>query len=136
MEALPITLSTKHTTERIYTVQVGAFINQPNFEIEQTTDEAFVIEVSGKLTKYGIGRHADLTLALDHLDQIKKWSPDAFVRQIPNAVETTKKVSKDGNATDDSNPPVKEIISKNTCKERQNGFIKCHIYQEFQSADR
>ena len=111
-ETLPIALSTKQTTERIYTVQVGAFINQPDFKQEQTTDEAFVIEVSGKLTKYGIGRHADLTLALDHLDQIKKWSPDAFVRQIPNTVETTKKVSKNGNASDDSNPPAKENVKK------------------------
>jgi hypothetical protein len=66
-----------------YTVQIGAFANEPNFEGLPTTEEVFVLNTNGRLTKYGSGKFANYEAAQAHLQTLRSWAEDAFIKLIP-----------------------------------------------------
>ena len=66
-----------------YTVQIGAFADEPDFEGLATTEEVFVLNTNGRLTKYGSGKFADYEEAQVHLKTIRSWAEDAFIKLIP-----------------------------------------------------
>lgn len=74
-----------------YTVQIGAFADKPNFEKILSEEEVFVLASGGRLTKYGSGKFANHAAAKQHLNEVKEWAPDAFIKSIQverRAVET------------------------------------------------
>ena len=66
-----------------YTVQIGAFANEPNFEGLPTTEEVFALNTNGRLTKYGSGKFANYEAAQAHLQTLRSWAEDAFIKLIP-----------------------------------------------------
>ena len=76
------------TSERLtvepmrYTVQIGAFANEPNFEGLPTTEEVFVLNTHGRLTKYGSGKFTNYEAAQAHLLTLRSWAEDAFIKLI------------------------------------------------------
>ncbi len=76
------TLTTR--TDNMFTVQVGAFLYDPNFKAEQNASDAFIIEVAGKFTKYGVGNYPSIQDAEQRLDEVLRWAPDAFIKRIPS----------------------------------------------------
>lgn len=71
-----------------YTVQVGAFANAPNFDEMPSSEEVFVLASAGRLTKYGSGKFANHAAAKQHLIEVQKWAPDAFIKPIQIAPTT------------------------------------------------
>lgn len=65
-----------------YTVQVGAFANEPNFSEMPSNEELFILSNNGRLTKYGSGKFSNHAEAKAHLQAIQVWAPDAFVKPI------------------------------------------------------
>jgi hypothetical protein len=93
-EVRPIEAPTAHeashtTPERLtvetmrYTVQIGAFANEPNFEGLPTTEEVFALNTNGRLTKYGSGKFVNYEAAQAHLQTLRSWAEDAFIKLIP-----------------------------------------------------
>jgi hypothetical protein len=66
-----------------YTVQIGAFANEPNFEGLPTSEEVFPLNTNGRLTKYGSGKFATYEAAQAHLQTLRSWADDAFIKLIP-----------------------------------------------------
>lgn len=77
-----------------YTVQVGAFAYEPNFQGFPTLEEVFQLNSKGRLTKYGSGKFMSFEAAQAHLNIIQTWAEDAFIRLIPVAAEQSKSRNK------------------------------------------
>ena len=70
-----------------YTVQIGAFSSEPNFDGLHSTEEVFLLDTSGRLKKYGSGKFANYEAAQAHLNTLRTWAEDAFIKLIP--IKTT-----------------------------------------------
>lgn len=66
-----------------YTVQIGAFANAPNFDGMPTAEAAFKLQAVGSLTPYGSGTFNSYEAAQAHLNIIRTWAADAFIKLIP-----------------------------------------------------
>ena len=66
-----------------YTVQIGAFVNAPNFDGMPTAEAAFKLQAVGALTPYGSGKFNSYEAAQTHLNIMRKWAGDAFIKLIP-----------------------------------------------------
>jgi hypothetical protein len=66
-----------------YTVQIGAFVNAPNFDGMPTAEAAFKLQAVGALTPYGSGKFNSYEAAQTHLNIMRKWAEDAFIKLIP-----------------------------------------------------
>lgn len=93
-----------------YTVQIGAFANEPNFQGFPLTEPIFELHSTGKLTKYGCGKFDNYEAAQEHLAGIRSWANDAFIQLIT--------VPSASSGNDDKKPNVKpEASSKPKVKE-------------------
>ena len=66
-----------------YTVQIGAFANAPNFNGMPTAETAFKLQDVGSLTSYGSGTFNSYEAAHAHLNIMRTWAEDAFIKLIP-----------------------------------------------------
>ena len=66
-----------------YTVQIGAFANSPNFDGMPTAEAAFELKAVGALTPYGSGTFNSYEAAQAHLNIMRTWAEDAFIKLIP-----------------------------------------------------
>ena len=65
-----------------YTVQIGAFASEPNFNEMPSSEEIFELTSNGRLTKYGSGTFSNHAEAKKHLGEVREWAPDAFIKPI------------------------------------------------------
>ena len=61
------------------TIQVGAFVNEPDFSDVPNGESIFKLKSEGPITKYAIGSYENKATALSALDEIRNWAPDAFL---------------------------------------------------------
>ena len=66
-----------------YTVQIGAFASTPNFDGMPTAESAFKLQAVGDLTPYGSGTFNNYEAAQAHLNIMRTWAEDAFIKLIP-----------------------------------------------------
>ena len=66
----------------LYTVQIGAFEKEPNFQGLPFAEEAFKFQSKGQLTKYGSGQFENYESAQKRLDVLHSWAEDAFIKLI------------------------------------------------------
>jgi len=69
------------------TIQIGAFLNEPDFSGVANSSSIFKLNSSGPYTKYAMGIYESRADALSALEKIRDWAPDAFLR-LHHATET------------------------------------------------
>ncbi len=79
----PAPSSIERTEVMRYTVQIGAFANAPNFDGMPTAETAFKLQDVGSLTPYGSGTFNNYEAAHAHLNIMRTWAEDAFIKLIP-----------------------------------------------------
>lgn len=92
-----------NTTIR-YTVQIGAFMNEPDFRKLPSEETVFKLNESGRLTKYGSGEFTAYAAAEAHLNVIRPWAEDAFIKLIPATSNTANQPVADSSTGEPSLP--------------------------------
>jgi len=111
-----------------YTVQIGAFANEPNFEGMPSQEEVFPLNTSGRLTKYGSGKFANYEAARAHLKALQVWAEDAFIKLIPIKTVTSTSVPKAPSKLESAAPTVKPTpASKPATKAKQTKQFRVRI---------
>lgn len=104
-----------------YTVQVGAFANEPNFAEMPSSKDLFILSKNGKLTKYGSGKFSSHEDAKAHLQTIQSWAPDAFVKPIQVEVESAIMVQPQPEVSVPTAPTsAPEVVSNQTSQKQLN----------------
>jgi hypothetical protein len=65
--------------ENSLTIQIGAFVHDPDFSEVASKSSIFKLGTNGNLTKYAIGNYESEAEALHALEQVRQWAPDAFL---------------------------------------------------------
>ncbi|MGB1122458.1 MAG: hypothetical protein ACPG08_02955, partial [Flavobacteriales bacterium] len=79
----PVTRERLTAETMLYTVQIGAFANEPNFAGLHSKEDVFALDADGQLTKYGSGKFVNYEAAQAHLITLRAWAADAFIKLIP-----------------------------------------------------
>lgn len=110
-EVSPVTPERMTVESMRYTVQIGAFENEPNFEGMPSTEKVFALNDNGRLTKYGSGKFANYEAAQAHLKTLQVWVEDAFIKLIPVKTEASTTDPKAPTSTKPATPKVKPTPS-------------------------
>ena len=68
-----------------FTIQVGAFVSEPDFSDVPNGTNIFKLKSEGPVTKYAVGSYQNKADALSALVEIRNWAPDAFLTSHPAA---------------------------------------------------
>jgi hypothetical protein len=127
-EVSPVTPERMTVESMRYTVQIGAFANEPNFEGMPSQEEVFPLNTSGRLTKYGSGKFANYEAARAHLKALQVWAEDAFIKLIPIKAVTSTSVPKASSKLESAVPTVKPTpASKPATKAKQTKQFRVRI---------
>jgi hypothetical protein len=99
--------SIERTEVMRYTVQIGAFANAPNFDGMPTAEAAFKLQDVGSLTPYGSGTFNNYEAAHAHLNIMRTWAEDAFIKLIPVRSAPAEAEPSVGRSVETSAPEVK-----------------------------
>ena len=103
----PAPSSIERTEVMRYTVQIGAFANAPNFDGMPTAEAAFKLQDVGSLTPYGSGTFNNYEAAHAHLNIMRTWAEDAFIKLIPVRSAPAEAEPSVGRSVETSAPEVK-----------------------------
>lgn len=75
--------------ESRYTIQIGAFSAEPDFSIYEINFDIIELESRSGMRKFGAGTFSSKEEAIQALQTVKPWVPDAFIKQLEHHGETT-----------------------------------------------
>ena len=124
----------KESIREHFTIQIGAFVNEPDFSNVPNRASIFKLKTEGHLTKYAIGSYENKAHALSALDEIRNWAPEAFLtlhtpvhapKVLPQATTAGTQVKHTGNPENTVEaPPSKDTEATNSQSKQFHVHIK------------